>query len=146
MLSMKAKYALRALIVLSTNEKKMMQSKTIAQQADVPAKFLETILAEMKSSGFIDSKRGIFGGYFLIKPAFDIRIGDVIRTLDGTLAPLRCASTTEYQPCDDCSDEETCVIRKMMIDVRNAISDVLDQRTLADMLMLSPKQKQNVFW
>ena len=146
MLSMKAKYALRALIVLSTNEKKMLQSKAIAQQADVPAKFLETILAELKNNQMVDSKRGIFGGYFLSKPASDIQIGEVIRVLDGTLAPLACASVHQYKKCDDCLDEETCVIRKLMVNVRNAISDVLDHHTLADLLKLSPKQKQNIFW
>jgi Rrf2 family protein len=143
---MKAKYALRALIVLSTNEKTMLQSKAIAQQADVPAKFLETILAELKNHKVVDSKRGIFGGYFLNKPASEIPIGEIVRALDGTLAPLPCASVTQYQRCEDCLNEETCVIRKVMIDVRNAISDVLDKRTLADMLTLSPKRKQNIFW
>jgi Rrf2 family protein len=146
MLSMKAKYALRALIVLSTNEKKMLQSKVIAKQADVPAKFLETILAELKSENVVDSKRGIFGGYFLKKPAAEIRVGEVIRGLDGTIAPLRCASVSDYQKCEDCQDEATCVIRKVMVEVRNAIATVLDGKTLADMIALSPKQKQNIFW
>jgi len=146
MLSMKAKYALRALIVMAAGEKKMLQSKAIAQQADVPAKFLETILAELKNNQIVNSKRGIFGGYFLSKPASEIQIGEVVRILDGTLAPLPCASITQYRKCDDCLNEETCVIRKVMLDVRNAISDVLDNRTLADMMTLSPKRKQNIFW
>ena len=109
MLSMKAKYALRALIVLSTNEKTMLQSKAIAQQADVPAKFLETILAELKNHKVVDSKRGIFGGYFLNKPASEIPIGEIVRALDGTLAPLpvttvpstgqaSCGNTTSRSP------------------------------------------------
>ena len=146
MLSMKAKYALRALIVLSTHEKKMLQSKVIAKEADVPAKFLETILAELKNNQVVDSKRGIFGGYFLSKPSSEIHIGEVIRVLDGSLAPLPCASVSQYKKCEDCLDEKTCVIRKVMVDVRNAISAVLDKRTLAEMITLSPKLKQNIFW
>jgi Rrf2 family protein len=144
MLSMKAKYALRALIIMAVNEKKMMQSKVIAAQADVPAKFLEAILAELKNSNIVGSKRGIFGGYFLSRPANEVMIGQVIRVLDGTLAPLACASASDYRKCEDCMDEAACVIRKVMIDVRNSISSVLDKQSLADMLKLSPKQ--NVFW
>jgi len=143
---MKAKYALRALIVMAVNEKKMLQSKVIAKQADVPAKFLEAILADLKNHNIVNSKRGIFGGYFLGDSAANIMIGDVIRVLDGTIAPLRCASISDYQKCDDCEDENTCVIRKVMLDVRNAIAGVLDHQSLADMLKLSPKQKQNIFW
>lgn len=144
MLSMKAKYALRALIVMATQEKKMLQSKVIAQQADVPAKFLEAILAELKHNGIVNSKRGIFGGYFLARPASELMIGEVVRVLDGTLAPLPCASVSSYRKCDDCVDEEACVVRKVMVDVRNAISNVLDEQSLADMLKLSPHK--NVYW
>ncbi len=146
MLSMKAKYALRALVVLSIHEKKLLQGKAIAKQADVPAKFLETILIELKNHNIVSSKRGIFGGYFLARPARDIAVGQIIRLMDGSLAPLRCASVSDYKKCDDCEDENTCVIRKVMLDVRNAIAGVLDHQNLADMLKLSPKQKQNVFW
>jgi Rrf2 family protein len=146
MLSMKAKYALRALIVLSINEKKMLQAKAIAKQADVPAKFLETILIELKNNQIVSSKRGIFGGYFLARPAQEINVGEIIRLTDGSLAPLRCASVSDYRKCDDCEDENTCVIRKVMMNVRNAIAGVLDHQSLADMLYLSPKQKQNIFW
>ena len=144
MLSMKAKYALRALIVLAANDKKMLKSKAIAEQADVPAKFLETILGELKHHDVVESKRGIFGGYFLKRPASELLIGEVVRALDGTIAPLACASISDYKKCDDCNDEEVCVIRKIMVNVRNAISDVLDHHTLADMLKLSPKQ--DIFW
>jgi Rrf2 family protein len=146
MLSMKAKYALRALIVMASSEKKMLQSKSIAAQADVPAKFLEAILLELKNHGFVDSKRGIFGGYFLARTADSITAGEIIRALDGMLAPLRCASVHNYQKCEDCDDEKTCVIRKVMSDVRNAVSGVLDKRSLADMIGLSSRKKNNIFW
>lgn len=133
MLSMKAKYAIRALSVLAQNEKKMLQSKVIAKAADVPQKFLEAILLQLKNEGYVDSKRGIFGGYFLTKPANEITLGALIRLIDGPLAPTRCASVTAYQKCDDCVDEATCAIRKAMVEVRNAIAGVLDNKSIRDL-------------
>lgn len=133
MLSMKAKYALRALMVLARNEKKMLASKVIAKEADVPQKFLDNILQDLRHEGVVDSKRGIFGGYFLAKPAKAIKVGDLIRLTDGPLAPIRCASVTAYQKCDDCHDEKTCEIRKTMVEVRNAIANVLDHKSLSDL-------------
>ena len=133
MLSMKAKYAIRALMVMSKQENKMLSSKAIASAADVPQKFLDNILQEFRHAGLVDSKRGIFGGYFLIKPAAKIMVGDVIRIMDGPLAPIRCASVTAYQRCDDCVDEATCQIRKVMVDVRNSIAAVLDKKSIKDM-------------
>jgi Rrf2 family protein len=124
MLSMKAKYALRAMMVLATHEGKMLQSKGIAKAADAPLKFLEAILLELKNHGLVESKRGIFGGYYLAKPAREIMVGDVIRLIDGMLAPIRCASIYAYQPCDDCLDAQNCVIRSVMTEVRNSIADV----------------------
>lgn len=146
MLSMKAKYALRALTVMSLHEKKTMQGKAIAQAADVPAKFLETILQELKRDGIVESKRGIFGGYLLARPASEIMTGQVIRAMDGTLAPIPCASLTNYQKCDDCTHEQDCIIRHMMIQVRNAIAGALDNRSIADMKQLSSRQKEHIFW
>ncbi|MDX1975866.1 MAG: Rrf2 family transcriptional regulator [Rickettsiales bacterium] len=134
MLSMKAKYAIRALMVLGGNEGKMMQSKAIAKDADAPLKFLEAILLDLKNHGLVASKRGIFGGYFLARSAKDIMVGDVVRHIDGMLAPIRCASVNNYEKCEDCVDEHNCTIRHVMIEVRNAISDVLDRKTLADMV------------
>lgn len=132
MLSMKAKYAIRALQVMANNPDKTLQTKTIAHDADVPHKFLETILVDLKNRGIVGSKRGIFGGHFLAKKTTEITIGDVIRIIDGPLAPIRCASVTAYQKCDDCMDEKACSIRKTMVEVRNAISDVLDKKTLQE--------------
>lgn len=133
MLSMKAKYAIRALMVLARNEKKMLSNKTIAKEADVPQKFLETILQELKHEGFVDSKRGIFGGYFLVKPSEKISVGNLIRLIDGPLAPIRCASVTAYQKCDDCVDEKKCEIRRTMVEVRNAIANVLDNKSIREL-------------
>jgi Rrf2 family protein len=133
---MKAKYALRALMVLAKNEKKMLASKSIASTADVPQKFLDNILQELRHQGIVDSKRGIFGGYFLAKPSSEIMVGDLIRRIDGPLAPIRCASVTAYQKCDDCPDENACAIRKVMVEVRHAIVSVLDNKSIRDLANL----------
>jgi Rrf2 family protein len=140
MLSMKAKYAIRALMVLAVNEGKMLQSKTIAKEADAPFKFLEAILLELKNHGTVASKRGIFGGYYLSQPANKIMLGDVVRQIDGTIAPIRCASVTAYEKCDDCVDENACAIRHAMIEVREAISGVLDKKTLEEMVRTQIKK------
>lgn len=136
MLSMKAKYALRAMMVLAKNERKLMQTRAIAKAADVPHKFLEAILSDLKNHGVVASKRGMMGGYELSRPADLITVGDIIRIMDGPLAPIRCASVTAYQRCEDCPDETVCAIRDVMVDVRIAISGVLDQRTIADLLAI----------
>jgi len=144
MLSMKAKYALRALLVLVRHEKKMLQIKTIATEADVPRKFLEAILLDLKHHDIVESKRGIFGGYFLAKPAAEITMGSIIRILDGPLAPVRCASVTAYRRCDDCSDVRQCEIRRVMVEVRDAIAGVLDHRTLKELADLSSDQNMGM--
>ena len=142
MLSMKAKYGIRAMMVLAGHEGKMLQSKAIAKEADAPMKFLESILLEMRQQGLVESKRGIFGGYFLKRPAKEIMLGDIIRTADGMLAPIHCASVTSYQKCDDCVDEQSCAIRHAMLEVRNAISEVLDKKTLAEMVKQQGKKRK----
>lgn len=139
MLSMKAKYALRALTVLAQHHPQLMRTKAVALEADAPAKFLETILSDLKNHGIVTSKRGMMGGYFLSKPAHMIVVGDVVRIIDGPLAPIRCASVTAYQRCDDCPDEKACAIHYMMKDVRAAICGVLDHRTISDMLQIPSK-------
>jgi len=130
MLTMKSKYGLRALMVVYRNKNEMLSIKNIAEKADVPQKFLESIMLELKHNGVVDSKRGIFGGYFLSQKPEEIKIGDLIRIFDGPLAPIRCASVTAYRKCDDCLDEKTCEIRALMLQVRNAIANVLDNTTL----------------
>lgn len=134
MLSMKAKYALKALIHMAQTDHPMLPSKQIAEAADIPQKFLDNILQELRQNGIVDSKRGIFGGYFLAKDARDIFLGDIIRIIDGPLAPIRCASLTAYQKCEDCRDEAACQLRHLMLDVRNAMSGVLDKRCLQDLV------------
>ncbi len=136
MLTMKAKYALRALTTLAGHSKTPLAAHRIAHLARVPESFLEIILLELRRAGFIASRRGLQGGHQLALPAEEIRLGDVIRTIDGPLAPIRCASLTAYRACSDCPKPDVCAIRVLMTDVRNAISDVLDQRTLRDQFEL----------
>jgi Rrf2 family protein len=135
MLSMKAKYAIRSLSMLAQNESKMLSIKYLSELAKVPQKFLESILLELKRHKIVDSKRGIQGGYFLNTPAKEITIGNIIRFIDGPLAPVLCASVTAYKKCQDCpTSEERCMLHHIMVDARNALAAVLDNRTLKDMI------------
>ncbi|HYD29933.1 MAG TPA: Rrf2 family transcriptional regulator [Azospirillaceae bacterium] len=133
MLSQKAKYALRALMMLAERaDDDLVLISEIAEQENVPKKFLEAILLELRKHGILDSKRGKSGGYRLARSPEQITFGEVIRILDGHLAPLPCASVTAYRPCDDCGDPATCTVRWLMREVRDSISEVLDRRTLSD--------------
>lgn len=109
----------------------------IAVTNDIPKKFLDTILGELRNAGFVNSKKGKGGGYTLARPAHEIRVGHIVRILDGPLAPIQCASNTAYRRCDDCADEKKCGVRLIMLEARNAIAMVLDNRTLADMRALT---------
>lgn len=130
MLTRKAKYALRALVVLARNPGQPMPAHRIAREARVPEKFLETILVELRLGGYVDSRRGLLGGHVLARPAEAIAVGDLIRCIDGPIAPLRCASVTAFEPCSDCPDPARCAVRDLMADVREAMSRVLDHRSL----------------
>jgi len=138
MLTKKGKYGLKAMVELARlPEGRTMLLTDIAGANDIPKPFLEIILGELRQAGFVRSKKGKGGGYALAQPAAEIHIGHVVRALDGALAPISCASRAFYKRCDDCVDEETCSVRLMMLDVRAAVSEVLDRRTVADMLALT---------
>lgn len=109
----------------------VVQIKDIASRQHIPAKFLEQILLTLKNAGLLHSRMGVGGGYYLARPASEISLGQIVRVLDGPLAPIRCVSQTAYEPCG-CPDELTCGLRLVMLDVRNAIADILDRTTLAD--------------
>jgi len=106
----------------------------IAAVDRMPRKFLELILLELKNHGLLQSKKGKGGGYFLAKPPNTITAGQIVRIIDGPIAPLPCVSKTAYMRCDECADERTCPIRLVMKDVREATAKILDSATLADML------------
>lgn len=131
MLTKKGKYGLKALVHLAQlppGETSVVSD--IATRNNIPKKFLDAILLELRNNGILKSKKGAGGGYSLAKPASEIRIGEAIRALDGPLAPILCASRTAYQPCDDCTDPEACQVRRSMTTVRDAISEILDNMSL----------------
>ncbi|HYP58508.1 MAG TPA: Rrf2 family transcriptional regulator [Beijerinckia sp.] len=130
MLSNKAKYGLKALIHLATYEGPCLAGD-IAAQNQIPRKFLDAILLELRNAGILTSKKGKGGGYHLARPAEKITAGQIIRILDGTLAPIACASRTAYRRCADCPDEEACAIRDLMIDVRDAMALIVDRTSIA---------------
>jgi Rrf2 family protein len=135
MMSKKAKYAIRALLHLGRKGAgKPVLIRDIAKEEGLPQKFLEAILLEMKSAGMLTARPGKGGGYTLRLSAERINLGRVIRLIDGPLAPIACVSQTAYQPCDDCPDEKTCVIRSVMKEVRDATARILDETTLAQLL------------
>jgi len=104
----------------------------IAAKNNIPKKFLDAILGELRNAGFVQSRKGKDGGYRLAKLPSEIKIGHVVRVLDGPLAPIACASRSQYQRCEDC-DEATCQVRHMMLEVRHALAELLDNRSLAAM-------------
>jgi Rrf2 family protein len=138
MLTKKGKYGLKAMVHLAGQSPGATTLVTeIAETNDIPKKFLDTILGELRNAGFVNSKKGKGGGYTLAKPAHEIRVGHIIRVLDGPLAPIQCASKSSYRRCDDCTDEDTCSVRLIMLEAREAIATILDNRTLAEMRALT---------
>jgi Rrf2 family protein len=140
MLSQKARYALHALIVLAERSgDEPMQIADVAEEARVPRKFLEQILLDLKKRGIVRSQRGRAGGYLLGKPAKEISFADVIRVIDGPLALAPCVSVTAYHKCEDCVDEATCAIRKVLLAARDATAEVLESRTIAQAVVTARK-------
>ncbi len=133
MISQKAKYALRALVALARAGDSMMIGE-IAAQERIPRKFLEQILLELKHHGIVMSKRGKFGGYGLLMSASQITFGQVLRIIDGPIAPLPCLSRIAYRRCADCLTEEECEIRRVFAKVATSAREVLDRTTIADSL------------
>ena len=137
-LSKRGEYGLRAMIALAEpaengDSPHMMQIKEIALREQISAKFLEQILLALKNNGLLHSKMGVGGGYYLARSAKEITLGQIFRVLDGPVAPVKCVSQMAYEPCG-CPDEETCGLRLVMGDVRNAIAGILDTTTLADLV------------
>lgn len=141
-LSKRGEYGLRAMIRLAQQTSgEVTQLKHIAAQEHIPIKFLEQIMLSLKNAGLLHSKSGIGGGYSLAKPADTITLGRIIRILDGPLAPINCVSQIAYEPCN-CPDESTCKLRAVMNDVRTAMSDILDDTTLADVAVRNTSDAQ----
>lgn len=147
MLTKKGKYGLKAMVHLAgylPGEATLVTD--IATTNQIPKKFLDTILGELRNAGFVNSKKGKGGGYTLARPAHEIKVGHIVRVLDGPLAPIQCASATSYRRCDDCTDEKRCGVRLIMLEARNAIADVLDNRTLAEMRALTQSDEARLMY
>lgn len=143
-LTKKGEYALRMLIRLGVARRMgrdVVSVSTLAESEKLPFKFLEQILGLLRQEGYVESRRGKQGGAMLAKPMEQIKIGDVVRLIDGRLAPIGCASETNYEKCT-CPDETHCGLRMLMIDVRNAISRILDRYTLADVVAVTIRKME----
>jgi Rrf2 family protein len=134
-ISKKTQYGLKAMQALGRRYREgPVLIGTLAREESIPLKFLEVILLDLKSHGLLASKLGRKGGYRLSRAPSTVTIGSIIRIMEGPLAPLPCASETAYKPCAECADVESCGTRIIMREVRDAISEVLDRTTLADLL------------
>ena len=141
-LSKRGEYALRSMINLGIAAKvnrALVRVTELAKAEDLPVKFLEQVMQQLREAGFVESERGKHGGYRLAKPAAQIPIGQIVRLVDGPLAPIGCVSQTAYEPCN-CPDQEHCGLRMLMLDVRNAIAAILDRYTLADVVEVTTRK------
>jgi len=135
MLSRKTKYGLKALTYIARHkDKETVLIQDIAEAENISRKFLESILLLMRKAGFLGSKKGKGGGYYLIKEPREIKMAAVIRVLEGPIALLPCVSLNFYEKCDDCPDESACSLHILMIAVRDSTLNVLENKTLADLV------------
>jgi Rrf2 family protein len=135
MLSKKSKYALKAMMVLAKEYGQgPVLISDLARRENIPHKFLELILLELKNQGLLQSKKGKGGGYFLGREPHLITVGNIVRVLDGPIAPLACVSQTAYMRCRECRNERSCGIRIVMKEVRDATAKIMDSTSLSDML------------
>ena len=145
MLTNKGKYGLKAMVHLAgmpPGQPALVAD--IAAANSIPKKFLDAILGELRTAGLVHSKKGRGGGYVLAKSPYEIMVGQIIRALDGPLAPIACASRKFYRRCDDCPAEVQCNVRLMMVEVRDAIALVLDNRSLAAMRALTESDEEEL--
>ncbi len=135
MLSKKTKYGLKALTFLARQEgKKPVQISEIANAENISQKFLETILLSLRKTGFLGSKKGKGGGYYLIKDASEIKMADVMRVLEGPISMVPCVSLNFYEKCEDCPDELTCGVHKLMLQVRDSNLEIYRNTVLSDLI------------
>lgn len=138
MLSKRSKYAINALVYISKQAEldvdRKVQSAEISEAQNIPKKFLEAILLDLKNNGILGSKMGRGGGYYLRKKPADVNLADVHRIFDGAIGLLPCVTYNYYEKCEECRDEETCGIREAILEVRNATVDILKQNTLEQIL------------
>ncbi|WP_457797875.1 RrF2 family transcriptional regulator [Methylocystis sp. S23] len=147
MLTKKGKYGLKAMVHLAQAEPgRPVPVLDISEKQRIPKKFLDSILCELRNAGFVQSRMGKGGGYSLARPACDITVGELVRAIDGPLAPVPCASKTRYRRCDDCSDENTCAVRRIMQRAQEALSNVLDKCSLQEMRDRVNRSEEALFY
>jgi Rrf2 family protein len=138
MITQKMKYALKALLTLAdeaaTAAPEPLTIEAIARRSGTPKRFLEHILLELRNAGYVAATRGRAGGYTLIKPPAEVQVSELLRLIDGPIAPLPCLSRRAYQRCEDCADEATCRIRKVFAEVFWSYLVLIESLTLADMV------------
>lgn len=135
MLSKRTKYGLKALTFIARQEEESpVQIATISESENISHKFLESILLTMRKAGYLGSKKGKGGGYYLLKDPKEIKMSDIIRLLEGPIAMLPCVSLNFYEKCDDCPDETKCTVHSLMIEVRDSTLKVLRNKSLADLV------------
>lgn len=146
MLSRKTKYAINALVYLARESKdsEPVQISRIAESENIPRKFLEAILLDLRHAGMLNSRKGKTGGYYLQKTPEEINIADVMRLFDGPIALLPCVAYKYYEKCDECIDEEACGIRAVFSDVRSETVRMLKKATLAEIIRRSEALKKNI--
>ncbi len=132
-LSLRGEYALRALLVLALHYgKTVIRIQEISKEQNLPKRFLEQILNDLKSAGLVQSRRGVAGGYRLARRPEEITLATVVRHVEGALAPISCVSERFYEKCS-CPDEARCAIRDVMKEVREAVVKIAERVTLADL-------------
>ena len=137
MLSKKSKYAIIALIHLAKRYGDgPILIGNIAEKENIPKKFLEGILFELKNAGIVNSQRGKSGGYYLIKKPQEVHLAQIMRLFDGSIALIPCVTYQYYEPCPECTDEKSCAIRKIFKQVRDATVEILKKSTLEEMIKI----------
>lgn len=135
MLSAKTKYGIKALTFMAKQEDKSpVQISTIAESENISHKYLESILLTLRKARFLGSKKGKGGGYYLLREPKDVKMVEVMRVLEGPIAMVPCVSLNWYEKCDDCPDEKTCSVHKLMVEVRDCTLNILNNKSLADLI------------
>jgi Rrf2 family protein len=141
MLSKKCKYAIHALVHMAKEPEEKFLIKDISDACNIPKKFLEAILLDLKRAGILGSKQGKGGGYFLRRSPSDVNLAEVVRLFDGAIAAVPCATHKFYESCQECEDEETCSVRDAFLQIRNATVELLKADTLEGMVKKEAKLK-----
>lgn len=146
MISQRSRYALKALLHLArAHQGQVVRARDIAAQENIPEPFLEQIMVDLRRMGFVESRRGKMGGHLLAQPTSSISLASVLRSIDGPVAPLTCLSRTAYKRCEDCADEQSCALRRLFRETHNAMLEVLEHRTLADIVDTGAKLPPEFF-